>query len=196
MPGSIYELADANLQHGMQGTRSYRNFPVWGRVIKDELVQVVTPYELNLYKSLRSITIPQELNLKGEEGNPVFVFYSLIWLRYVSLGCTSCNNLAIEAIVFMVTIYRKSDLLLIVIWFIIDSNWIGNRRVCIMRRYQPYTNIYVQSGHIVYFNCSVNNRVLLSFLCLWWLLVLINVLLYLYYEYSYICETNVISGYA
>lgn len=30
MPGSIYELADANLQHGMQGTRSYRNFPVWG----------------------------------------------------------------------------------------------------------------------------------------------------------------------
>jgi hypothetical protein len=38
----------------------------------------VTPYELNLYKSLRSITIPQELNLKGEEGNPVFVFYSLI----------------------------------------------------------------------------------------------------------------------
>ena len=45
MPGSIYELADANLQHGMQGTRSYRNFPVWGRVIKDELVQVVTPYE-------------------------------------------------------------------------------------------------------------------------------------------------------
>ena len=60
MPGSIYELADANLQHGMQGTRSYRNFPVWGRVIKDELVQVVTPYELNLYKSLHSITIPQE----------------------------------------------------------------------------------------------------------------------------------------
>lgn len=64
MPGSIYELADANLQHGMQGTRSYRNFPVWGRVIKDELVQVVTPYELNLYKSLHSITIPQELDLK------------------------------------------------------------------------------------------------------------------------------------
>ena len=78
MPGSIYELADANLQHGMQGTRSYRNFPVWGSVVKDELVQVVTPYELNLYKSLHSITIPQELDLKGEEGNPVFVFYSLI----------------------------------------------------------------------------------------------------------------------
>ena len=78
MPGSIYEQADATLKHGMQGTRSYRNFPVLGRVIKDELVQVVTPYELNLYKSLRSITIPQELNLKGEEGNPVFVFYSLI----------------------------------------------------------------------------------------------------------------------
>ena len=44
MPGSIYELADANLQHGMQGTRSYRNFPVWGRVIKDELVQVCLLY--------------------------------------------------------------------------------------------------------------------------------------------------------
>lgn len=72
MPGSIYELADANLQHGMQGTRSYRNFPVWGRVIKDELVQVVTPYELNLYKSLRSITIPQELNLKRRGGQSGF----------------------------------------------------------------------------------------------------------------------------
>ena len=79
MPGSIYELADANLQHGMQGTRSYRNFPVWGRVIKDELVQVVTPYELNLYKSLRSITIPQELNLKGEEGNPVMIGAVMVW---------------------------------------------------------------------------------------------------------------------
>ncbi|MDD2952739.1 MAG: 6-bladed beta-propeller [Parabacteroides sp.] len=77
MPSSIKELADANLQHGMEGTRSYRNFPVWGRVVKDELVQVVTPYELNLYRSLRSVTIPEELDLKEEEGNPVFVFYSL-----------------------------------------------------------------------------------------------------------------------
>lgn len=78
MPGSIKELADANLLHGMEGTRSYGNFPVWGRVIGDELVQVVTPYELSLYKTLRTVTIPAELNKEKEEGNPVFVFYSLI----------------------------------------------------------------------------------------------------------------------
>lgn len=77
MPGTIKELADVNLQHGMEGTRSFGNFPVWGRVVGDELIQVVTPYELSLYKPLRTITIPSELNMEKEEGNPILVFYSL-----------------------------------------------------------------------------------------------------------------------
>lgn len=77
MPGSLKDLADANLQHGMEGTRSYRDFPIWGRVFGKELVQVVTPYELSLYKSLPAISFPKALDIDEEEGNPIFIFYSL-----------------------------------------------------------------------------------------------------------------------
>ena len=76
-PGTLKEMADVNLQHGMLGTKSYHNFPVWGRVSGNELVQIVTPYELNFYKETQSISIPDNLNTKEEEGNPIFVFYKL-----------------------------------------------------------------------------------------------------------------------
>ncbi|MEG1401928.1 6-bladed beta-propeller [Bacteroides sp.] len=76
-PGTLKEMADANLLHGMLGTKSYRQFPVWGRVLGDELVQVITPYELDLYKDIRSITIPEALRREDNEGNPIFVFYKL-----------------------------------------------------------------------------------------------------------------------
>ena len=49
-PEDIFKLSDANLLFGMLGTRSYRSFPVWGRMEKDGLVQVVIPYELSLYE--------------------------------------------------------------------------------------------------------------------------------------------------
>jgi hypothetical protein len=75
-PGNLYELADVNLQRGMIGTRSYRNFPVWGRMEGEYLVQIVTPYELTFFKDNDSITIPENLNI-SEEGNPVFVFYKI-----------------------------------------------------------------------------------------------------------------------
>lgn len=75
--GNIYELSDVNLQFGMVGTRSYQNFPVWGRMEGDYLVQVITPYELNLFKDVRSITIPENLNPEEEEGNPIFIFYKI-----------------------------------------------------------------------------------------------------------------------
>jgi hypothetical protein len=76
-PGNLHELADVNLQRGMIGTRSYRNFPIWGQMEGEYLVQIVTPYELNLFKENDSVTIPENLNV-SEEGNPVFIFYKII----------------------------------------------------------------------------------------------------------------------
>lgn len=77
-PGTLTELAAINQQHGMLGTKSHQNFPIWGRIEGHELVQVVTPYELNLYKTkIHSISIPKSLNSSEEEGNPIFVFYKL-----------------------------------------------------------------------------------------------------------------------
>jgi hypothetical protein len=75
-PGNLHELADVNLQRGMIGSRSYRNFPVWGRMEGENLVQIITPYELNFFKDNDSITIPENLNV-NEEGNPIFIFYQI-----------------------------------------------------------------------------------------------------------------------
>ena len=60
-PEDIFKLSDANLLFGMLGTRSYRSFPVWGRMEKDGLVQVVIPYELSLYEKGSTLTVPDEL---------------------------------------------------------------------------------------------------------------------------------------
>lgn len=76
-PGDIKKMAGANLQLGMLGTQSYNHFPIWGRMAGTDLVQVVTPYELDLYRSNSSVSNPKELITKEEEGNPVFVFYKL-----------------------------------------------------------------------------------------------------------------------
>lgn len=76
-PGTLKEMADVNLQHGMLGSKSYHGFPIWGQVTGNNLIQVITPYELNLYKNIKSISIPDNLNTKEEEGNPIFIFYKL-----------------------------------------------------------------------------------------------------------------------
>lgn len=76
-PGTLEERAKTTLQHGMLGTRSYQNFPIWGRTCGNELVQIVTPAEVDYYKELGTITIPQELQDLGTDGNPVFLFYKL-----------------------------------------------------------------------------------------------------------------------
>lgn len=73
----LKEMAKANLLHGMTGTRSFKGFPIWGRMAGDELVQVITPYELSLYRENNKITIPSELQKLPEEGNPVFIFYQI-----------------------------------------------------------------------------------------------------------------------
>ena len=75
-PADYMTLAKANLLQGMSGTKSYLNFPIWGRVENKELIQVITPYEMGLYGNT-SITIPAELKHIKEDDNPVFIFYKL-----------------------------------------------------------------------------------------------------------------------
>ena len=76
-PENILKLSDANLLFGMLGTRSYHRFPIWGRMEKDRLVQVITPYELSLYESKSTLTVPNELKKITMDGNPVFIVYRL-----------------------------------------------------------------------------------------------------------------------
>ncbi|MBP3519391.1 MAG: 6-bladed beta-propeller [Parabacteroides sp.] len=76
-PAPIRDLAATTLQHGLLGTRCYRAFPIWGNRVGDELVQVITPAELDYYKESRSFSMPEQLKGVGEESNPVFVFYKL-----------------------------------------------------------------------------------------------------------------------
>lgn len=52
-------------------------FPVWGNMTGNDLVQIITSAELDYYKNIRSILIPEQLKNLGEESNPVFIFYKL-----------------------------------------------------------------------------------------------------------------------
>ena len=76
-PADLATLSDANLLCGMLGTRSYRNFPRWGRMENDCLAQIITPYELSLYKETGKITIPDALQGVGEDDNPIVILYHL-----------------------------------------------------------------------------------------------------------------------
>ena len=76
-PADLETLSGANLLYGMLGTRSYGNFPVWGRMENDCLVQIITPYELSLYKETGKITIPDALQGVGEDDNPIVILYHL-----------------------------------------------------------------------------------------------------------------------
>ena len=76
-PADLTTLSDANLLSGMLGTRSYQNFPIWGRMEGDCLAQVITPYELSLYKETNKITIPEALQGVDEDDNPIVILYHL-----------------------------------------------------------------------------------------------------------------------
>ena len=76
-PADLATLSDTNLLCGMLGTRSYSNFPVWGRMENDCLAQIITPYELSLYKETGKITIPDALQQVGEDDNPIVILYHL-----------------------------------------------------------------------------------------------------------------------
>lgn len=70
-------LADINMQLGMIGTQSYNRFPIWGRVLGNNLVQVVTPYEMEIFKEQAKIAIPQGLEEINANENPVFIMYKI-----------------------------------------------------------------------------------------------------------------------
>lgn len=70
-------LADINMQLGMVGSKGYKQFPIWGRVLGNNLVQVVTPYEVEMFKEQTKITIPQELQMRDVDENPIFIIYNL-----------------------------------------------------------------------------------------------------------------------
>jgi len=78
-PASLQELAKTTLFHGMLGSRSYNNFPIWGRCVKNELIQVITPSELSLYSEMKDISIPSFLQNVGEDDNPMFIIYKLTY---------------------------------------------------------------------------------------------------------------------
>ena len=74
----VSNLADFNIQLGLVGTKGYKQFPIWGRVLGNNLVQVVTPYELEMFKEQTKIVIPQELQTKNADANPIFIIYKLV----------------------------------------------------------------------------------------------------------------------
>lgn len=76
-PASLQELAGINMQYGMLGSRSYENFPIWGRIEGNELVQIVMPYEVDLYNKTGEITVPEALTSIENNDNPIFIFYKL-----------------------------------------------------------------------------------------------------------------------
>lgn len=74
---SANSLADINMQLGMLGSKGKGGFPIWGRILGNNLVQVVTPYEMEVYKEQTKIIIPQELaNINANE-NPIFIIYKM-----------------------------------------------------------------------------------------------------------------------
>ena len=78
-PATLQELAKTTLFHGLLGSRSYNNFPIWGRCVQNELIQVITPSELSLYREMKDISIPSFLQNVEEEGNPLFIIYKLTY---------------------------------------------------------------------------------------------------------------------
>ena len=74
---SAYNLADINMQLGMVGSKGHNRFPVWGRVLGNNLVQVVTPYEIETFKEQTQITVPQELQKRNANENPIVIIYKI-----------------------------------------------------------------------------------------------------------------------
>ncbi len=77
-PGKdAYKLADFNMQLGMVGSKGYKQFPIWGRTLGNSLVQVVTPYEIEMFQEQTEIKVPQELQVKDANENPIFIIYKV-----------------------------------------------------------------------------------------------------------------------
>ena len=76
-PEDIFKLSDANLLFGMLGTRSYRSFPVWGRMRKMVWCRLSFHHELSLYEKGSTLTVPDELKKINVDSNPIFIVYKL-----------------------------------------------------------------------------------------------------------------------
>lgn len=74
---NTYNLADMNIQMGMVGSKGYKQFPIWGRISGNKLVQVVTPYEVEAFKEQTKIAVPQALQKRDVDGNPIFIIYNI-----------------------------------------------------------------------------------------------------------------------
>lgn len=72
----FFNLADINMQLGMVGSKGYKQFPIWGRISGNNLVQVVMPYEVGIFEEQTKIAVPQELQ-KNDNDNPIFIIYKL-----------------------------------------------------------------------------------------------------------------------
>jgi hypothetical protein len=75
--GNIRQMSDANFQRGMLGTIRHNNFPVWGRMMGNHLVQIITYNELQYYSDMNVVVIPEELKELDENSNPAFIYYTI-----------------------------------------------------------------------------------------------------------------------
>lgn len=48
-----------------------------GTCLRNNLVQVVTPYEIETFKEQTQITVPQELQKRNANENPIFIIYKI-----------------------------------------------------------------------------------------------------------------------
>lgn len=73
----LQNLGDMNMQLGMVGSKGYKDFPIWGRVQGDQLVQVVTPTEIEAFSEDSKITILEDLAKIDSNENPIFIVYKI-----------------------------------------------------------------------------------------------------------------------
>lgn len=76
MPLTMSEMGDlGTYQYGLLGMFGTNTFPVWGRVFGHELVQVVSPSELDFYQKHNPIELPKSIQTSTIGENPIIIIY-------------------------------------------------------------------------------------------------------------------------
>lgn len=73
----LQNLGDMNMQLGMVGSKGYKDFPIWGRVQGDKLIQVLTPTEIDSFREDPNIKILEDIDKIEADENPIFVVYKI-----------------------------------------------------------------------------------------------------------------------
>ena len=73
----LQNLGDMNMQLGMVGSKGYKDFPIWGRVQGDKLIQVLTPTEIESFREDPNIKILEDIDKIEADENPIFVVYKI-----------------------------------------------------------------------------------------------------------------------